>query len=178
MPFDQVAIRNGGRVLRFAHRGKVSADAVEYELFDLSGRHTRDATGFGLSLLQDRVRHIISVTHTELVGVRRAHAVAPVVEDATGENGRRALEPDLPRDGIGGKLGLHRLEQLTFEDRLMLSVMDSASIDYLADVEPVLEQMGERSHAETDAAPHAAIGKTIGLGSDAAPVEVLNQGPH
>ena len=31
----------------------MSADAVEHELFDLSGRHARDATGFGLSLIEE-----------------------------------------------------------------------------------------------------------------------------
>ena len=35
----------------------------------------------------------------------------------------------------------------------MLAAMDLATIDDLADVEAVLEQMGERPDAETDAAP-------------------------
>jgi hypothetical protein len=40
------------------------------------------------------MRHIVPVTHTKLVRMRRAHAVAAVVEEATGQNGGRALEPD------------------------------------------------------------------------------------
>jgi hypothetical protein len=55
---------------------------------------------------------------------------------ATGQNGRGALEPDLSRDGVGGKLGLHGLEQVAVEDRLMLTVIDFTPVDDLADVEP------------------------------------------
>src|SRR6266581_7558397 len=46
------------------------------------------------------------------------------------------------------------------------------------DVESVLEQMGERTNAETNTAPLAAIGTSIGLGLDAAPIEILDQRIH
>ena len=48
--------------------------------------------------------------------MRRAHAVAAVIEDATSQNGWRTFEPDLSRDGIGDELGLHGLEKLQVED--------------------------------------------------------------
>ena len=120
MAFDQIAIRNGSRILRFTSRGQVFADTVEHEGLDFRCRDSCNAACFVLSLLQDRMRHIIPVAHTELVGVRRAHAVAAVVKDATGQNGGRALEPDLSRDSVGGELGLHGLEQIAVEDRRML----------------------------------------------------------
>ena len=41
------------------------------------------------------------------------------------------------------------------EDRFMLAAMHLAPIGNLADVEPVLEQMGKRSHAEADTASRA-----------------------
>jgi hypothetical protein len=50
----------------------------------------------------------IPEAHAELVRMRQAHAVAAVVEEATGQNGGRAPEPD----GVGGALGLHGLEQI------------------------------------------------------------------
>ncbi|PZR87899.1 MAG: hypothetical protein DLM68_07980 [Hyphomicrobiales bacterium] len=53
--------------------------------------------------------------------MRPAHAVAAVIEEAAGQNGDRAPEPDLPGDGVGGAPGLHGLEQLAGEDRLMLA---------------------------------------------------------
>ena len=93
------------------------------------------------------MRHIIPVTHTELVRVRRAHAVAAVVEEATGQKGGSAPELDLPGDGVGGALGLHGLEQIAGEDRLMLAAMHLTPIGDLAEVEPVLEEMGKGTHA-------------------------------
>jgi hypothetical protein len=73
-----------------------------------------------------------------------------VVEEAAGQNGGRASEPDLPGDGVGGALGLHGLEQVAAEDRLMLAAMRFTPIGDLADIEPVLEQMGKRSDAKAD----------------------------
>ena len=55
--------------------------------------------------------------------MRRAHPVAAIVEETAGQNGRSAPEPDLPGDGVGGALGLHGLEQIAAEDRLMLAAM-------------------------------------------------------
>ncbi len=54
---------------------------------------------------------IVAVAHPELVGVGRAHPAAAVIEDAAGKDGRRALQSDLPVDGVGGEFFLHGLEQ-------------------------------------------------------------------
>jgi hypothetical protein len=43
-------------------------------------------------------------------------------------------------------------------------------------VEPVLEQIGQRSRAETDLTPNAAVREKAGLGPDTAPVKFLDQG--
>src|SRR6202040_2059066 len=79
-------------------------------------------------------------------------AKCPVVKEAAGQNGGSAPEPDLPGDGVGGALGLHGLEQIAAEYRLMLAAMHLTPIGDLAEVEPGLEQMGERSHAKADTA--------------------------
>jgi hypothetical protein len=113
----------------------------------ISGAGTRAMLpASALRILQKRMRDIIPVTHAAFVRMRRAHAVAAVIKKAASQNGGRTPEPNLPGNGIGGALGLHGFEQLTGEDRLMLAAMHLASIDDLADVEPVLEQMGKRSH--------------------------------
>src|ERR1700730_13778273 len=109
MVLDQVAVRKHGLGLCCIHCCKVPADAVAHEGLDLGGRHAGDAAYFGLSILQDRMRHIIPVAHAALVRMRRAHPVAAVVEQAPGQNGGRAPEPDLPGDGVGGARGLHAL---------------------------------------------------------------------
>ncbi len=56
--------------------------------------------------------------------------------------------------------------------------VNPTAVHDLADVEPVLEQMRQRTDAEADAATHAAIEPDSRLGPDAAPVEVLDQGSH
>src|SRR5229473_2834366 len=116
---------------------------------------------------------VVTVAHPELIGVGRAHPVAAVVEDAASENGGRALESNLPVDGVGGKLGLHGLEQIPIEGRLLLAAMDLAAIDHLADVEPVLQEIGERAHPEADAPDGPSVGAAPCFGPEAAPVEVL-----
>src|ERR1700730_8385963 len=60
----------------------------------------------------------------------------------------------------------------------MLAAMHLTPIGDLAEVEPVLEQMGERSHAEADTAAPAAIATAIDLGPYALPVELREQSPH
>src|ERR1700730_9019965 len=110
--------------------------------------------------------------------MRWAHPVAAVVEEVAGERSGRAPEPELPGNDIGGAPGLHGFEQIAGEDRRMLAAMHLASIDDLADVDPVLEQMGKRSHAEADAAAPVAIATAIDLGPDPLPIELREQSPH
>jgi hypothetical protein len=85
------------------------ANAVQHKLLDLGRRRTGDVASLLFSVLQERVGDIVAVAHPQLVRVSRAHAVAAVIVDATGQNAGRAPEPDLAGYRIGGKLGLHRL---------------------------------------------------------------------
>ena len=60
----------------------------------------------------------------------------------------------------------------------MLAAMHLTPIGDLADVEPVVEQMGKGTHAEADTAAPAAIATAIDLGPDALPIELRDQSPH
>src|SRR3984893_13806641 len=153
------------------------ADAVAHESLDLGGWYAGDAAGFGSLILQKRMRHIVPVTHAAFVRMRWAHPVAAVVEEAAGERSGRAPEAELPGNDIGGAPGLHGFEQIAGEDRRMLAAMHLTPIGDLADVEPVLEQMGKRSDAEADAAAPAAIATAIDLGPDALPIKLRDQSP-
>jgi hypothetical protein len=67
------------------------------------------------------------------------------------------IEPGFPphrraRLALAGPDLLHGLEHLAAEDRLVLAAMHLTPIGNLADVEPVLEQMGERPHAKANTA--------------------------
>jgi len=143
MAFDQLAVRKRGLRLCCIRCCKVPADAVAHEGLDLVGRNAGDAACFGPSILRNPMRHIIAITDAALVCMRRAHPVAAVIEEATSQNGGRAPEPNPPGDGVGGALGLHSLEQVAAEDRRMLAAMHLTPIGDFADVEPVLEQMGQ-----------------------------------
>jgi hypothetical protein len=156
----------------------VATDALEHERFNLGRGHAPDAASFALPLLQDGMRYIVPVTDTTLVGVRRAHAVAPVIEDATDQNGRRASELGPTIHGVFSEPGLHGLEQLPLNDRLMSAGMDRATIGDLANVKAVLEQMSKCTGPKADAAPYPAVDKPSCLGADIAPIEVLDQGAN
>ena len=59
----------------------------------------------------------------------------------------------------------------------MLAAINLTPVMDLADLEPVLEQMGKRPHAKADAAGSAAIPAPIDLRPDAPPVELRNKAP-
>src|SRR5580704_2254436 len=124
------------------------------------------------------MRYIVPVAHATLVGVRGAHAVASIIEDATGQNGRRASELGPTTHCVFSEPGLHGLEQLPLNDRLMSTGMDRAAIGNLANVKAILEQMSKCAGPKADAAPYPAADKPSCLGADIAPVEVLDQGAN
>ena len=75
-----------------------------------AGTRPTEPAVLGLSL-QHGLRDVVTVAHTTLVGVAGAHTVAAIVKQAPGQKGGRAAQPAAPRHGLGGKLGLHGLEQ-------------------------------------------------------------------
>ena len=80
----------------------------------------------------------------------RAHAVAPVVIDATDQRrfglgaGGRVIVP------LDVELGLHRLEKITVENGRLLAGKDLTPEDDLADIEPVAQKIGERATGKRD----------------------------
>jgi hypothetical protein len=63
----------------------------------------------------------LPVARALLVRMRRANAIAAIVEKAAGQEGSRDSESDLPGDGVGNEFLLHGLEQVAAKDRLMLA---------------------------------------------------------
>src|SRR5207253_7263438 len=99
-------------------------------------------------VLQYGLRDVIAVAGTSLVGMVRTHAVAALVEEASGQKAGQAAQPTPPLARLGGKSGLRRLEQGPIKDRLVVAGMHLAAVDHLADVEAVLEQIGQRPHTK------------------------------
>src|SRR4029453_4314606 len=90
----------------------------------------------------------IAVARAALVGVRWTHAIAAIIEKAPAQERGRAAQATAPRARLGRELGLHRLEQRGIENGLMLTAVNLAPVNHLADIEAVLEQMRERPHAK------------------------------
>ena len=61
-------------------------NGIDHRGLDFMCRHTSDAAGFVFSLLQDGVRDIVAVARALLVGMRRGHLVAAVIEQAANED--------------------------------------------------------------------------------------------
>ena len=105
--------------------------------------------------------------------MRRRHPVAAVVEDPPCENGRRALDAELPVDG---ELRLHGLEQGLIHDGFMLSGVDGAPMEDLANVKAFAEQVRELPYPEPNSAADFAIAALLTLGANASAAEILHQG--
>src|SRR5262249_30082396 len=83
-------------------------------------------------VLQHGLGDVIAVACASLVRVRWAHAVAALIKDAAAQQRGRALQAAAPRHRLGGKLGLHGLEQRGIENGLVLAAVNLTSVDHLA----------------------------------------------
>ena len=66
-------------------RGRGASHCVDHSTFDLHGRDTEDGPSVLLATLQNRLRDIVAVSTSALGRVARAHPVAAIVEQLTGE---------------------------------------------------------------------------------------------
>src|SRR5438105_2908340 len=94
------------------------------------------------------------------------HSVATVVIDATDQRGIRFATCDRVIVALVVELGLHRVKEITIEDGGLLAGEDLALEGDLADVEPIVQKMGERAAGEWDAANRAPGLERSHLGDD------------
>src|SRR5215475_12211081 len=96
----------------------------------------------------------------------RAHAVAAVIEDAARQQGVGACPGCAITTVLRRELSLDGLEQVPIEDRGMLARADhTLEVDF-ADIEPVPQQIGERTSGEGDAAYRPPIREVADFGND------------
>src|SRR6266513_1938458 len=108
----------------------------------------------------------MSILDPSLAGMAWGHSVATVVIDATDQQGFGFAACDRVIVALVVELGLHRVEEITIEDRGLLAGEDLALEDDLADVEPIAQKMGERATGKWDAANRAAGLERSHLGDD------------
>src|SRR5215813_12596468 len=112
----------------------VVAESFEYGALDLGCRHSGQFTGVNASSLLQRVGHIVPISCPALVGMRRRHAVSPIVENAPGQNCGRALRTNLPCSRAMSQLCLHSFEQRPIHNRFVFTLMNSSPIEDLSDI--------------------------------------------
>ena len=104
-------------------------------------------------MLKHSLRDIIAVAHTVLAGMARAHAIAHIVMKQSCEGKCRARRVGFAIDRSGGQAALNSLEQFAINERLMLPDVGCAPPDDLAEIEAVLQEMGESSDPEPISLP-------------------------
>src|SRR5690348_12616003 len=77
-----------------------------------------------------------------------------------------------------GQLTLNGLEQIAIEDWRLLACESLASVDDLADIEPVTEQISEGTSRERDTAHRSSVREPAGLGDNSAASELLQEPPN
>src|SRR5262245_10251899 len=102
----------------------------------------------------------------------RGHPVAPVVIDATDQQGFRFDACGRVAVALRVELGLHGVKEITIEDGGLLARKDVALEGDLADIEAVAQEMGERTARERDASDRPPALERSHLGDDASFTQV------
>src|SRR6516162_7398988 len=174
MTLEAVAIIVG-QLLSGAARAQMAAQRRHDKRLSLGGGYAAEQSGRLGLILQHGLGDVIAVTGAALVGVGWAHAVATIVKQVPAQERGRAPQPAAPRARLGRKLGLHRREQRTIHNRRLFAAMDLAPVDHLADIEAVLEQMGERPHAKAPPPVVPAVRQPPRLAANSPAIEILRQ---
>src|SRR2546429_3961003 len=94
---------------------------------------------------------------------------------APAQDGGKPPQPAAPLPRLGRELSSYRLEQRGIENGLVLTVVNLATVDHLADIKTVLEQIRERPYAEAAPADGPAGRAPPRLAANSPPIEVLRQ---
>ena len=142
-----------GRGRHPALTSEMLIEGFDDDVLDIRCRNSgnrSDLCRLGLTM-QAWQRNIIPITDAALGRMRRRHAVACVIEQQSGQQ-VVACDPDAAPGGpLIRKLLLDRIEQGALHERRLLAWQDVAFIADLADIEPVAEQVEQRSPLERDA---------------------------
>ena len=122
-----------------------------HKTFDFWRRDPRDGAGRMPSTTHCGA-DVEPIAHAVLAGKARPHAVALVVKELALEQGAAFGEFDLAFHGVGFEQFLNTVKCRAVNDRLMLSLEPFAGIMGFADIDAVLEEVGEGTIGERNAA--------------------------
>ena len=144
------------------------AKGRDHQGFDLGSGDAGDrACLFGSSLGQ-HAGDVVAIAHPVLDRVGGRHALAAIVEDAADQQRLGLLVGVATCREVGAELGLHGIEQLDWNDRLVLARMAQGAMVDLAQVGAVANNLDQRSVGERDPTHHPARGEGAGSGSHTA----------
>src|SRR5438132_724301 len=101
-------------------------------------------------------RDIVAISNLALFSSRRRHPVSAVIKNVPGQE-RTRIDPKVVSCPGLRQLFLDRIEESLIEDWLMFTRVMLFLMNDLADIDPVLEQVGERPLGERNAAADATI---------------------
>src|SRR5215204_3199727 len=113
--------------------------------FDLRCRDPRDRSGLAPAALGEHRRDIVAIAEAALLGRARRHLVAAVVEDAADQESRGGGTPHLGSVAIGRELLLDGIKHGAGHDGSVLAGIARTLVIQLAKVDPVPEDVGQRS---------------------------------
>src|ERR1700746_3516915 len=93
LPRNQVSVGFWRLRLHVPVLAQAGANGAEYHRFDFVRRHPCYDAGLRATVLQQRVRDIVSIAHAPLPRMTGSHGLAAVVENPAGEKRRRASGP-------------------------------------------------------------------------------------
>ena len=112
---------------------------------DFGCGHAGDSSGLAPAALSEDRGHVVAIADAALLGRARGHPVAAIVEDAADEQSARRCAPDPCSVAIGRELLLNRIEQGRRDDRGMLGRIARSLVVQLAKIDPVPEDVSERT---------------------------------
>src|SRR5258708_38441692 len=110
-----------------------------------------------------------------VAGVGRADGIGAVMEDTAGQEGLGLHTCGFVTVHLFGQLGLDGLEQVPIDNGRLLALEDLTLKRHVADIEAIVEQMGEWSARERDAAYGLAGLERPHLGDDAPLAQVRHE---
>ena len=118
----------------------------------LCGRDASDRPRRSFPPAQQRRTDVEAITHSVFCGEARAHAVATVVVELAQEEGAAFGSFCFPATRLGDEQLLDPVKSPMIDDGFVLAVEPFAAVVNLAEIDAVLQEVGEGTEAEGNAA--------------------------
>ena len=130
---------------------------LDHQRLDLDRRDAAHRAGTVSCAVEQGGGQIVPVFGAALTGVARAHAIAAVIEDATGEQVPRMYPGDGMIVRLLAQLGLDGLEEVLVENGGLLALQHLALEADLANIEAIAKEVGERTARKRNAANFSPV---------------------